>query len=183
MGTQHPGPVGFSVVCTALSSGQTKTLSKEHVNGTRLMWDFSYEVITKVCEGNECCKVPWVLPWVQSRCSPLLLRIIPLPFPNAISPGIDTSKKFLTLSSGSNFLLSTLKLVSSTMLSRGDALSFGASLSPLSLSSSLPSMLSPSYFAEAARSKSKNKVLRPHQCNPPKPGLFPLRGWLIPQLR
>lgn len=38
------------------------------------MWDFSYEVITKACEGNECCKVPWVLPWVQSRCSPPLTQ-------------------------------------------------------------------------------------------------------------
>lgn len=140
-------------------------------------------LLQKPVKGMNAAKCHGCSPGFSPDAHPLLLRIIPLPFPNAISPGIDSLKKFLTLSSGSNFLLSTLKLVSSTVLSQGDALSFGASLSPLSPSSSLPSTLSPSYFAEAARSKSKNKVLRPHQCNPPKPGLFPLRGWLIPELR
>lgn len=58
----------------SLNSGQAKTLSKETIDGARLIWDFSYEVIPKICKGNKFCQVPRVFLSVQSRCSPPLAR-------------------------------------------------------------------------------------------------------------
>lgn len=168
-GTQHPGPVGFSLTCTALSSGQTKTLSKENINGARLIGTSVTRLLQK---SVHAAKSHGCSPGFSPDAHPLLLRS----HTSAISQCHFSWEKLLPRVSPTFFWEKFSSLHSQAVLfhpnASGRPLAFGASLPPLSPSSSLPSTVSPSYFPKAARRKSKNKVLRPHQCNPSKPGLM-----------
>lgn len=131
---------------------------EQDLSGTSIMRLFQKSAKSLNSAESHVCS-----PWFSPDVHPLLLGVILLPIPNAISPGSFFWQKFSSLHSQAGPLRPNPS---------GRPLVFGASFSLLSPSSSLPSTVSPSHFAETSRRKSKNMVLRVCQCNPSKPGLM-----------